>query len=105
MALFWMCPSSRTFTISASRYTMGYNSSSGRPCHSFTSSITASVTFEISAGGNLDAVHLLEMALDLARRHAARVHRDDLVVEAGPARLSLSHDLGLERGLAIARRL
>src|ERR1700693_230441 len=52
---------------------------------------------------NLDAVHLLQMALDLARRHPPRVHRDDLVVKAGPARLALGHDLGIERSLAVAR--
>src|ERR1039458_1908446 len=45
-----MWPSSRTFTISASRYTIGYSSSSGRFCHCLTSSITASVTLEISVG-------------------------------------------------------
>src|SRR5580658_4366556 len=43
------------------------------------------------------------MALDLARRHPPRVHRDDLVVEARPARLSLGYDLGIERGSAVAR--
>src|SRR5437899_15417 len=31
-----------------------------------------------------------------------RVHRDDLVVEPRPARLALGHDLGIERGLAVA---
>ena len=91
----------------------------GRPCHSFTSSSTASVALEISVGEELypivyldalmvkvrdDAVHLLQVALDLARRHPPRTHRDDLVVEAGPARLPLGHYLGVERGFVVARR-
>jgi len=45
------------------------------------------------------------VALDLPRGHASRVHRDDLVVEARPACLPLGHNLGIERGLAIARSL
>ena len=32
-------------------------------------------------GRDVDAVELLEMAADLANRHAARIHRDDLLVE------------------------
>src|SRR5437762_2494831 len=98
-----MWPSSRTFTISASRYTIGYSSSSGRPCHAFTSSSTASVTLEISVWRHLDAVHLLQVALDLTCRHPTCIHRDDLVVKAGPARLPLGHDLGIEPSLAVAR--
>src|SRR5437016_129780 len=54
---------------------------------------------------DLDPVDLLQVSLDLSRRHAPRVHGDDLVVEAGPARLPLGHDLGIEAGLAVARRL
>ncbi len=54
---------------------------------------------------HLDAVYLLQVALDLAGRHPARVHRDDLVVEAGPARLPLGHDPGLEGRFAVAGRL
>src|SRR5882762_7483689 len=50
---------------------------------------------------NLDPVHLLQMALNLPRRHPPRIHRDDLVVEARPARLTLGHDLGIERRLAV----
>src|SRR5438046_3143475 len=36
----------------ASRYTIGYNSSSGRLCQAFTSSRMASVTLEIRVGGS-----------------------------------------------------
>src|ERR1700739_913436 len=105
MALFWMWPSSRPFTISASRYTIGYSSSRGRPCHSFTSSITASVTLDISVGGDLYSIDLLQVPLNLSRRHAPRVHRDDLVVETGPAGLPFGHDLGIERSLPVPRSL
>ncbi len=45
------------------------------------------------------------MALDLARAHAPRVHRDDLVVEACEPRLPLADDLRLKGAAAIARRL
>jgi hypothetical protein len=42
---------------------------------------------------------------DLARRHPARVHRDDLVVETCEAALMLRHDLRLERALPITRQV
>jgi hypothetical protein len=43
-------PSVRCFRWIASKYTIGYNGSSGRLCHACTSSSTASVTAEINAG-------------------------------------------------------
>jgi hypothetical protein len=52
---------------------------------------------------NVHAVHLAQMSLDVARAHAARVHRNDLVVEARPAALVLGQNLRLEAPVAIAR--
>jgi hypothetical protein len=49
-ARFWTTPLSRILTISASKYTIGYNGSSGRLCQARTSSSTASVTLEINVG-------------------------------------------------------
>jgi hypothetical protein len=48
---------------------------------------------------------LLEKRLDLAHRHATRVHRDDLVVEARETRLVLGVQQRLETALAVARHL
>jgi hypothetical protein len=45
------------------------------------------------------------MADDLARAHAARVHRDDPVVESGEAALILGDQLRIKPGLAVARNL
>ena len=45
------------------------------------------------------------MALDLARRHAAGVHRQYLVVEAVPARLPLGSICGSKLDIAVARNL
>ena len=41
------------------------------------------------------------MGLNLARRHAAGVEGDHLVVEACEAALALGHDLRLERSVAV----
>ena len=54
---------------------------------------------------DLDAVDLLEVRLDVARRQPARVERQDLVVEALKAALALAHDLRLEAALAVSRGL
>jgi hypothetical protein len=62
------------------------------------------VTLEISAR-LLHFVNVLHVSLDLARAHAARVHGDDLVVEAGEARLALTDDLRLVPAVSIPRRL
>ena len=43
------------------------------------------------------------MRLDLAHRHAARIQRQDLVVEADPAGLVLGDQLRLEAAKAVAR--
>src|SRR5689334_8811670 len=45
------------------------------------------------------------MSGDLARAHAPRVHRDDLVVEAREAGLPFGYDLRFKRPIAIPRRL
>ena len=50
MALFRTEPSSRILTLIASRNTSGQQASSGRPCHSATSSKTAPVTAETRSG-------------------------------------------------------
>ena len=54
---------------------------------------------------DLDAVELLEVRLDVAGRHAARVQRQDLVVEPLKAALALADDLRLEAAVAIAGRV
>ena len=46
---------------------------------------------------NLDAVEFLKMAVDLANRHAAGIHRDDLVVEIREPALVLGDQLRGER--------
>ena len=46
---------------------------------------------------HVDAVELLEMAADLAHAHAARIHRDNLVVEVGESPLILRDQLRIER--------
>lgn len=54
-------------------------------------------------GRDLHAIYFLEIALDLAHAHAAGVHGDDFVVEAGETPLALGDDLRLEGAGAIAR--
>lgn len=82
---------------------MGQMASSGRTCHALTSSATASVTEEIRLGDRGEgAVHLFEVALDLAHRHAAGVQGDDLVIESSPVCLVLGNQLGLEGALTVA---
>ena len=47
-------------------------------------------------GGNLDPVQLAQMPLDFTGAHAAGVHRDDLLVEAGKPPLVLGDQLRIE---------
>ena len=54
-------------------------------------------------GRDLDAVEIAQMADDLAGAHAARVHRDDLVVEPRKPALVLGDQLRIEARLAVAR--
>ena len=56
-------------------------------------------------GRDLDAVELAQVPDDLAGAHAARVHRHDLVVEAGKAALVLGDQLRIEARLPVARHL
>src|SRR5215217_2175958 len=56
-------------------------------------------------GRDLDAIQLTQVPDDLAGAHAARVHRDHLVVEARKAALILGDQLRIEAGLAVARDL
>ena len=54
---------------------------------------------------DLDTVDLLQVLRDLPRRHAACVHRDDLVVEARETALVFRHDLGLEAAVPVAGKI
>ena len=54
---------------------------------------------------NRHPVQLRDVSADLARRHAARVHQDDLVVETRQAPGVLFHQLRLEAPLAVSRHL
>ena len=53
----------------------------------------------------LNAVQLAQMTLDVAHAHAAGVHRDDLVIEAGKATLVLRDQLRFEGPAPVARDL
>jgi hypothetical protein len=52
--------------------------------------VTASVTSEIKRRTDFHAVDLLQVPLDLPRRHSARIQRQNLVIEAVKARLVLA---------------
>lgn len=54
-------------------------------------------------GGDLRAVNLGQMALDLAHRHLASVHRQDLVVEAVEVPLVLRDDIRIEGRVPVPR--
>jgi hypothetical protein len=54
---------------------------------------------------DLGAVQLGEVGADVADGHAARVEREDLVVQAGQARLALGQDLRRKAAVAVAGRL
>lgn len=54
---------------------------------------------------HVDAVKLFEMPPNLAHRHAARVHRDDPVVEVGETALVFGDQLRIERPRAIPRHV
>ena len=58
---------------------------------------------EIEIGRDLQPIKLQEMALDLANRHAARIHRHDLLVEAREAALVTGDQLGIERSFPVTR--
>ena len=55
--------------------------------------------------GDTSMAYLGQMTLDLAHRHAAGVHRDDPLVEAGKAALVLRDQLWLETTGAVARHI
>src|SRR6266516_4786377 len=55
--------------------------------------------------GDVDAVQLAQVPLDLAGRHPAGIQREDLIVEAVEGAGVLGHHLRLERGVAVARQL
>jgi hypothetical protein len=63
------------------------------------------VTALCQVGRDLEAVELAQMPLDLAGAHAPRIHRHDLVVEAGEAPLVLGDQLRVEGRQPIARDL
>lgn len=54
-------------------------------------------------GGDVGAVELAQMTLDVASAHASRIKREDLVVEAVEPALMLAHHFGVERGVAVSR--
>ncbi|KVN92973.1 hypothetical protein WJ70_14060 [Burkholderia ubonensis] len=54
---------------------------------------------------HLQPVQFQQMALNLANAHAARIHADHVVVEAGQPALILADQLRLERRLPIARNI
>jgi hypothetical protein len=54
---------------------------------------------------HLDLIDLLQVPLDLARRHPPRVQRDHLLVEARQPPLALRHQLRLEAALAVPGHL
>src|SRR6266516_8209722 len=66
--------------------------------------MTASVTPADQVAADADAVDLGQVRLDVARRQAARVEREDLVVEPLEAPLPLPDDLRLKAAVAIPRR-
>jgi DNA-binding CsgD family transcriptional regulator len=55
--------------------------------------------------GDVDAVQLAQVALDLPRRQPAGIQREDLIVEAIEAALVLGHDPRLETGVPIPGQL
>lgn len=55
--------------------------------------------------GNLDAVELLQMVLDVAGRDALGVHSDNLILNTGNIALILLHDSWLKFTVTIARNL
>ena len=57
------------------------------------------------SGLTSNSVDLLKMPLDLPHRHAARVHRDDLVIKAGEAALAFLDKLRLEAAIPITRHI
>ena len=59
----------------------------------------------IKSGETSTAYIFCEEGLDLAHRHATRVERENLVVEASEPTLVLGNQLRLERALAIARHV
>ncbi|SNT37153.1 hypothetical protein SAMN05421642_115137 [Rhodococcoides kyotonense] len=72
------CWPERILTTIASRYRIG---SSGRRCHSRTSSSTESLILENRHAGDLGADRRGQVVFDVADGHPARVQRDDHVVE------------------------
>lgn len=53
-------------------------------------------------GRDVHRVHIGKKASDLARRHAARMNGDDLVIKASKAALMLANELRLEATRAVA---
>jgi transposase-like protein len=54
---------------------------------------------------DVDAIEFAQMAHNLARAHAASVHRHDLIVETWKAALILGDELRIEAGLPVPRDL
>src|SRR5205814_6335827 len=55
------------------------------------------------SGADLYPILLFQVTLNVARAHAARVHRQNLLVEARKAAFVLGNNLGFEGPVAVAR--
>src|SRR4051794_9222715 len=104
-ALLRTVPLSRTLQTTASRKITGQTRSSGRDCHSATSSSTESVIFSDQVRADGDVVDLGQVGLDVAHRHAARVEADHQRVDAVPPPGTFGHDLRSEGAGPVPRHL
>ena len=52
---------------------------------------------------DLDSIHLFQVTLNIARAHAARIHRQNLLVEAREAAFMLGNDFWFEGPITVAR--
>jgi transposase len=103
-------PSSLTLTRIASRKTSGFGALPRRRLERPVLPLRHLLQHGIGDGADqvgrdLDAVQLAQVPLDLAGAHPPRVHRHDLVVEAGEAALALGDQLRVEGGQPVARDL
>jgi len=103
-------PSSRIFTRSASKNTSGFEAlprsrlqRPGLPGGDLVQHRIGDRADQV--GRDLDTIQIQQVARDLARAHASRIHRDDLVVEARKAALVLRDQQRVEAALPVARHL
>jgi len=84
---------------------MGHTGSSGRDCQALHLVHDSVGHARNEVGRDVGAVDFSEVRLNIAHAHAARVHAQNLVVEALERALVLLHQLRLERAVAVARHL